>query len=327
MGVNMNLISQPLEVTNFSFGDESFTPILINNEPWFIAAEICNIIGLPQVHKALQQHVPNESYILRLTPNDPGFTTLLNNLAKYSLYFANEKDLSQVRKLTLINEPGLYALTFRSQKLKAQQFTDWVCSDVLPTLRKTGTYTVPKSSNQTLISLFSDSLIQLINHTKEQSENIEKLQNEVTRLIDYTKEQATQNTELQNEVKYLKNEVDLFETKLSEMKAISGTRAGRAPGLRTQFALDYARYKILEEGIFDEDIPQGTAPITYVHAILAKDIKSELPFQYIDLPDEEIISKNYVAKLIKERLEMLNARLRYQVSEYPYKPKQKQKQK
>ncbi|MFM7981918.1 MAG: Bro-N domain-containing protein, partial [Candidatus Fonsibacter sp.] len=39
-----------------------------------------------------------------------------------------------------INEPGLYKLVFRSKVKQAEELTDWVCSEVLPSIRKTGSY-------------------------------------------------------------------------------------------------------------------------------------------------------------------------------------------
>jgi prophage antirepressor-like protein len=46
------------------------------------------------------------------------------------------------QETTIISEPAVYKLAFRSRKPEAERFTDWLASDVLPALRKTGTYTV-----------------------------------------------------------------------------------------------------------------------------------------------------------------------------------------
>ena len=46
------------------------------------------------------------------------------------------------RGLTFINEPGLYRLIMRSNMPKAEDFTDWVCGEVLPSIRKTGKYSL-----------------------------------------------------------------------------------------------------------------------------------------------------------------------------------------
>lgn len=44
--------------------------------------------------------------------------------------------------MTVVNEPGVWKLTFTSRKPKAERFTDWLATDVIPTLRKTGSYAI-----------------------------------------------------------------------------------------------------------------------------------------------------------------------------------------
>ena len=50
--------------------------------------------------------------------------------------------------VNLINEPGLYKLTFKSRKPEAKKFTRWVTHEVLPQLRKTGSYSLPQKDNR-----------------------------------------------------------------------------------------------------------------------------------------------------------------------------------
>lgn len=52
--------------------------------------------------------------------------------------------------ITFINEPNLYRVIFRSNKKEARAFQDWVFNDVLPSIRKTGTYTVPTVQDDAL---------------------------------------------------------------------------------------------------------------------------------------------------------------------------------
>ncbi len=47
------------------------------------------------------------------------------------------------QKMTIVSEPGMYKLVFRSRKPEADAFTDWVASAVLPAIRKTGSYGKP----------------------------------------------------------------------------------------------------------------------------------------------------------------------------------------
>ncbi|MFM7988709.1 MAG: Bro-N domain-containing protein, partial [Candidatus Fonsibacter sp.] len=50
------------------------------------------------------------------------------------------------KKAMFINEASLYRLTLRSKYSKAEEFTDWVCSEVLPSIKKHGTYETPKAT-------------------------------------------------------------------------------------------------------------------------------------------------------------------------------------
>ncbi|MDQ7023520.1 MAG: BRO family protein [Candidatus Gracilibacteria bacterium] len=53
-------------------------------------------------------------------------------------------DANTVR-ISLISEPRMYKLVFKSRKPEAEKFSDWVVSEVLPTIRKTGSYGTTKS--------------------------------------------------------------------------------------------------------------------------------------------------------------------------------------
>jgi len=86
------------------------------NEPWFIAKNICDILEISNVSDALR-NIPE---------NWKRFDTVPNPTGAKSMY--------------TVNEPGLYKLIMRSNKPVAQKFQDWICEDLLPTLRKKGEY-------------------------------------------------------------------------------------------------------------------------------------------------------------------------------------------
>ena len=91
-----------------------------HGEPWWIAKEVCELLGLKNVSKALVE---------------------LDQDEKRSI--SGSKVGYNVSKLRIINEPGLYSLIFKSRKPEAVAFQDWVCEEVLPSIRKTGSYHVP----------------------------------------------------------------------------------------------------------------------------------------------------------------------------------------
>jgi prophage antirepressor-like protein len=100
----------------FSATRQEVRSTMIQNEPWFIAKDICDILDLQQVNKALQSLDDDEKLTGKLFRS------------------------GQRRKVWLINESGLYNLIFRSNKPEAKLFRKWVTNDVLPTIRRTGNY-------------------------------------------------------------------------------------------------------------------------------------------------------------------------------------------
>lgn len=103
------------------FKNEEFGEIRsleINNEPYFVGSEIANILGYKNTRDAISKHVEEEDRI--------------PDVAFY--------DGSQNRKMTVINESGLYSLIMSSKLPNAKKFKRWVTSEVLPSIRKTGGY-------------------------------------------------------------------------------------------------------------------------------------------------------------------------------------------
>lgn len=95
--------------------------LTIDNEPWFVGKDVAEVLGYSDTNKAVSMHVDDEDKKL----ND-----------KSSLSFGQ-------RGATLINESGLYALIFSSKLETAKAFKRWVTSEVLPAIRKTGSYQMP----------------------------------------------------------------------------------------------------------------------------------------------------------------------------------------
>lgn len=96
--------------------------VTINNEPWFVGKDVAEALGYSNTRDALRVHVDNEDK---------------NTVA---IYDGNKGNPNQ----TIINESGLYALIFGSKLPNAKKFKRWVTSEVLPAIRKTGSYGTPK---------------------------------------------------------------------------------------------------------------------------------------------------------------------------------------
>lgn len=109
--------------TNKEFGE--IRTMKIDGEPWFVGKDVAESLGYKDTSDALKKHVMDEDKLTRC--------------------FA---DSGQNRQMYVINESGLYSLIFGSKLESAMKFKRWVTSEVLPTLRKTGSYQMPMSTDQ-----------------------------------------------------------------------------------------------------------------------------------------------------------------------------------
>jgi prophage antirepressor-like protein len=105
----------------FTF-DHNRKPIrveMIDGEPWFVAKDVCDILGLTNPTEALRNLDDDEKNTLRISE---GIQRRGNP------------------NVSVVNESGLYALIIRSNKPEARVFRKWVTSVLLPVVRKTGKY-------------------------------------------------------------------------------------------------------------------------------------------------------------------------------------------
>ncbi len=106
------------DIQAFAFGAEKVRVIEINGAPWFVAADVCRCLGLPNTTMAVRSLSADEK----------------RSLSRI------EVGLSPGAAVNLITESGLYKLVMRSDKPQARKFQDWVTRDVLPAIRKDGAY-------------------------------------------------------------------------------------------------------------------------------------------------------------------------------------------
>lgn len=102
----------------------------VDGEPWFVGKDVAQALGYSNPRKALADHVDAE---------DKGVTKCDTP--------GGEQDI------TTINESGLYSLVLSSKLPGAKKFKRWVTAEVLPTIRKTGGYRLPKDYPSALRAL------------------------------------------------------------------------------------------------------------------------------------------------------------------------------
>lgn len=133
----------------------NLTSILILNnetnefEPWFIAKEVATLLGYDDTVRAVNRNVrPDDQKILsydecksifgdivETIENTDDFRGDINNTPKSSITINSQG-------MKFINESGLYDLILESKKPEAKVFRRWVTSEVLPSIRKTGSYNI-----------------------------------------------------------------------------------------------------------------------------------------------------------------------------------------
>ena len=106
-----------INFSNAEFGN--VRAMLIDGEPWFVGKDVAKALGYKVERKALRDHVDAED--------------------KRAFQIGTP---SGTQSMTVINESGMYALIFGSKLDSAKQFKRWVTHDVLPSIRKTGSYSV-----------------------------------------------------------------------------------------------------------------------------------------------------------------------------------------
>ena len=92
-----------------------------HGEPWWCAKDVCAVLGILNNREAIADTPDDEKRLVGLTDA-----------------------IGRDQQTTVVNEPGLYRLIFRSRKPEASRFKDWVLRDVLPTLRREGRFETPE---------------------------------------------------------------------------------------------------------------------------------------------------------------------------------------
>lgn len=105
------------ELQNFDFEGNTVRTVTINNEPYFVGKDVAEVLGYGDTDQAIRKHVEDEDKLTR--------------------HFEGS---GQRRNMVIINESGVYSLIFSSRLESAKRFKHWVTSEVLPTIRRTGSY-------------------------------------------------------------------------------------------------------------------------------------------------------------------------------------------
>ena len=112
------------QLSTFNFESNSIRTLVINNEPWFVAKDVCDTLKISNVSDALLKLDDDEKATIGLTDSQAG---------------------NGAQSISIISESGMYTLILRCRDAVKKgsiphRFRKWVTSEVLPTIRKTGKY-------------------------------------------------------------------------------------------------------------------------------------------------------------------------------------------
>ena len=105
----------------FNYGDIPVRTTLRDGAPWWVLADVCQVLRIKNSRDAANRLDPDEKGVGQI--DTPGGS----------------------QQMTIINESGLYKVILRSDKPEAKKFTRWVTHEVLPAIRKTGVYAAAPS--------------------------------------------------------------------------------------------------------------------------------------------------------------------------------------
>lgn len=118
-----------------------------DGEPWWVLADVCKILEIKNIGDTsarLDEDEIGKTYV--------GVQTGIK---------ADGNPAIQNREVYIINESGLYNVIIRSDKPKAKPFRKWITSEVIPSIRKTGGYSIPQMSQSELILKIAQNNVEL----------------------------------------------------------------------------------------------------------------------------------------------------------------------
>ena len=161
--------------------------VMQDNEPWFVAADVCKALEIGNTSDAVKRLDEDEKMTLDSTDSHSG-------------------KRGGAQFITIVSEPGLYSLVLSSRKPEAKAFKRWITHEVIPTLRKHGAY----MTVQTIDSIIADpsNFMKLVSALNDERMNSQRLTAENQKLL-------TANTQLEWENDGLSQKVEQDKPKVA----------------------------------------------------------------------------------------------------------------
>lgn len=138
----------------FNYNSKQVRTIIKDNEPWFVAKDVCEILEIN----------PSEAVKGR---KDRNFEDGLD-VDEYKDDIDIVDSIGRRQKALAVNEAGLYSLILKSRKPEAKQFKRWITHEVIPSIRKYGLYATPDTVEKILEN--PDYMIEILQKYKEEKQ-------------------------------------------------------------------------------------------------------------------------------------------------------------
>lgn len=135
----------------FKYGESPVRTVVKGDEVWFVAKDVCDVLGIKNHSDSVSRLNEKQKSVLGVS--DPH---------------------GRLQNTSVISEPGVYKLAFRSNKPEAEKFSDWVAEDVLPSIRKHGAYMTDDVLERTIND--PDYMIGLLTKLKEEKQKRQALE-------------------------------------------------------------------------------------------------------------------------------------------------------
>ena len=175
-----------------------------NGEPLFCLVDVCKILGLTNSSVVKEQII--KEFGDDLTQTYPVFDSI-----------------GRKQEVIFVKEPHLYFIMMRSDKPNAKGFRLWVTSEVLPSIRKTGSYSVKPMTTLEMLAIQVQAMVELERKQREQEQRLYETENKVEQLVTVQEENLKQ----LNKLPLMQEEVPSF-TPRQELNQMVRTYASSA---------------------------------------------------------------------------------------------------
>jgi len=228
----------------FNYHGIQVRTVNINNDPWFVLKDLCDVLDLSN-HRMVKDRLSDDVS------------------STYSIPDA----LGRPQDTTIINEDGLYDVILESRKPEAKAFRKWVTSEVLPSIRKTGSYSMAPQLPQT----YKEALVALLSKVEENEHLQLKIETDKPLVLFAESLQVSQDSILIGELaKVLKqNGIEIGQNRLFKTLREEGylIKSGEQYNMPTQRSMDM---RLFEIKVGSRNSSDGTIKITRTPKVTGK---------------------------------------------------------